>query len=498
MAGDQIPHELLAKLAGQIIQDPGLPVASPTVSAWQEPSHPIATIQSDKLPQRTDFAIIGSGITGASVAKTLLENGLTRDKTVTMFEARSLTTGATSRNGGFLLSHAPPFFKRYAEAFGIDAARDIALFCDRTLENIVDMAKAEDLDKASQIRDVTTIASFEHQEGFAEVSESIRMYEEAIPEAKGKYTIIDKDTAEKVYHLRQSSGALVVQSRVFWPYRLVTNLLQRLLQLYPERFAIETKTPVILITIDEADAEYPYILTTPRGTVRAAKVFHCTSGFTGHLLPKLRGAIFPCRLSMTTQKPGPQWGNRPNSWLFYSKQSYDPSTTLVEQGLYWMQQNAETGDLFVGGDLQRLDDFLSSDDSVISADSARNLTDLLPKRLFKEGWTNPITNTTMSSATAIQRIWSGILSMTADQVPIVGSVPTSISGRKIEGGEWIAAGFNGYGMSQCWLCGEAIARMALGEPKPEWLPDVYLSTEKRLGDEASMGPEAALASFFAR
>ena len=114
MAENQIPHELLAKLAGQIIQDPGIPVAAPTVSAWQEPAHPIATIQSDKLPQRTDFAIIGSGITGTSVAKTLLENELARDKTITMFEARSLTTGATSRNGGFLLSHAPPFFKRYA------------------------------------------------------------------------------------------------------------------------------------------------------------------------------------------------------------------------------------------------------------------------------------------------------------------------------------------------------------------------------------------------
>ncbi|KAE8157277.1 FAD dependent oxidoreductase-domain-containing protein [Aspergillus tamarii] len=444
MAGNQIPHELLAKLAGQIIQDPGIPVSAPTVSAWQEPAHPIATIQSDELPQRTDFAIIGSGITGTSVAKTLLENGPARDKT---------------SQWGFLLSHAPPFFKRYAEAFGTDAARQIALFCDRTLESIVDIAKAENLDKASQIRNVTTVASFEDEEGFADVTESIH-------------------TAEKEYHLKKSSGALVIHSRVFWPYRLVTTLLQSLLQLYPERFAIETHTPVISVTIDEADNEYPYILTTPRGTVRAAKVFHCTSGFTGHLLPKLRGAIFPCRLSMTTQKPGPH-------------------TTLVEQGLYWMQQNAETGDLFVGGDLQRLDDFLFSDDSLISADSARNLTDLLLKRLFKEGWTNPITNTTMSSTTALHRVWSGILSMTADQVPIVGSVPTSISGRNVEGGEWIAAGFNGYGMSQCWLCGEAIARMALGEPKPEWLPDVYLSAEKRLGDEASMGPEAALASFFA-
>lgn len=255
---------------------------------------------------------------------------------------------------------------------------------------------------------------------------------------------------------------------------------------------------MISITVSaDSNAQYPYVLTTPRGTVRAAKVLHCTNAFSGHLLPKLRGPLFPCRLTMSTQKPGPQWGNRANSWLFHTKQDYDPETTLVEQGLYWMQQNAETGDLFVGGDRQRLDDFLSSDDSVISADSAGNLMSLLPKRIFDKGWTNPVTNETLSAGTSLHRIWSGIIGMTADQLPIVGSVPVSFSDRTIEGGEWIAAGFNGYGMCQAWLSGEAIALMALGEPKPEWLPDVYLSSEKRLTDK-TMSPDAALESFFNR
>ncbi|KAE8389485.1 FAD dependent oxidoreductase [Aspergillus alliaceus] len=495
----EIPPELLAKLAGQIMQDPGVPVEGPTVSAWQEPAHPLATIRSESLPQRTDFAIIGSGITGCSVAKTLLQSDLAGNKKVTVFEARSLTTGATSRNGGFLLSQAPLLFNRYADAFGPEAAKQIALFCDLTLERIVELAKAENLDKESQIRDVTTVTTFEDAERFAEATESIHMYEEAVSKAKGIHTVLSKEEAEEEYSFKKTTGAIVVKSRVFWPYRLVTNLFQRLLEHYPERFSIETQTPVTSITLsDDSDYEYPYVLSTPRGIVRAAKIFHCVSGFTGHLLPKLRGPIFPCRLSMSTQRPGPQWGNRANSWLFHAKQSYDPSTTCVEQGLYWMQQNAETGDLFVGGDLQRLDDFLSSDDSVISADTIGNLTTLLPKRLFNKGWTNPITNTPLSSATALHRIWSGILSMTPDQIPIVGSVPTSVSDRNVEGGEWIAAGFNGYGMSQCWLCGQAIARMALGESKPAWLPDVYLSTAKRLTNEATMGPEAALASFFTR
>ncbi|KAJ6188994.1 hypothetical protein N7519_003902 [Penicillium mononematosum] len=98
----------------------------------------------------------------------------------------------------------------------------------------------------------------------------------------------------------------------------------------------------------------------------------------------------------------------------------------------------------------------------------------------------------------MQRVWSGIIGMTADQLPIMRSVPGSVSDRNVERGEWVAAGFNGYGMSQACLSGQAIALMALGEPKPDWLPDVHLSSEKHLTDKATMSEEAALASFFCR
>ncbi|KAJ5815342.1 FAD dependent oxidoreductase [Penicillium riverlandense] len=459
MADLEIPPELLVKLAGQVVQNPGIPVDGPTVSAWQEPSHPLANVQSKTLPECVDYAIIGSGITGCSVAKTILESEASRDKKVAVFEARSLATGATSRNGGYLMSHAPTNFKRFADTFGAQAAKEIALFCNRNLKQVYDLTVAEGLEKESHLRGVTVVTTFEEKELFDEACEAIRMYEEAIPEKRGQHKIVDKETAKKEFNLKKTFGAITLESHMFWPYRLVTNLWQRLLERYAGRFSVETQTPVTSVTLSkDAKDQYPYVLATPRGTVRAAKVFHCVSGFTGYLLPKLRGPLFPCRLTMSTQKPGPQYGNRPYAWLFHVNQSYDPTTTVTAQGLFWMQQNAQSGDLFVGGDIQRLDDFLSSDDSVISADSAANLIKLLPNRIFDKGWTNPITNSELPSATALHRIWSGILSMTPDQ---------------------------------------AIARMALGEAKPEWLPDVYLSTEKRLTDQA-MGPEAALHSFFAR
>ncbi|KAL4887859.1 FAD dependent oxidoreductase [Aspergillus ambiguus] len=491
----ELPQELVVKLLKQIEQDPQLPRQNPTIAAWQEPPHRLSDVQSDTLPQTVDFAIIGSGITGCSVAKSVLENSLSGNKSVTVFEARRLTTGATSRNGGFLSSHAPTFFASFAETFGIESATKIGRFCERTLEEIRRVAKAEGLYDECQIREVETAITANDSEGYNKLGESFRMFDEHVPENTRKCLPVSKEDAEKKYGLKNIVGAFTIQSHVFWPYKLVTGLFQRLLERYPQRLSVETNTPVMSITLSEGSA-YPYILTTPRGMLRAAKVFHCTSGFTGHLLPKIRGPIFPCRLTMSCAQPGPQFGNRPMAWLWHVRQKYDPETRMVEKGLYWMQQNAQTGDLFYGGDLQTIDDFISSNDTVFSTDAANNLKTLLPQKIFARGWTDPATGVTISAMDP-HHTWSGILSMTADQQPIVGAVPVALSGRDVSGGEWIAAGFNGYGMGQCWSSGEAIARMALGETKPEWLPDVFLSTEKRLTGP-SMTTGAALQSFFNR
>jgi hypothetical protein len=54
-------------------------------------------------------------------------------------------------------------------------------------------------------------------------------------------------------------------------------------------------------------------------------------------------------------------------------------------------------------------------------------------------------------------------------------------------GEWLAAGFNGHGMDKCWLSGEAIAKMVLGEAVPGF-PRAYLLSDGRI---KSWTPEKA-------
>jgi glycine/D-amino acid oxidase-like deaminating enzyme len=157
--------------------------------------------------------------------------------------------------------------------------------------------------------------------------------------------------------------------------------------------------------------------------------------------------------------------------------------------LYYTQQNARTGDLSFGGNKAHIEEIINSDDRELSPISKNNVSTLLPK-LFHKRWSERVTGAVQSPC--VHSVWSGIIGSTPDHLPLVGKLPSSVTGRGAEGCEWIAAGYNGYGMVQCWSSGEAIARMALGEPTPQWLPDVYLVTEERLKDEIRMGTEAAL------
>lgn len=78
---------------------PGIPKPNPLISYWQDPPAPIARHRSSlELPEKTDDVVIGSGITGAVAAHTLLSHDAA--PSVLMPEARTACSGATGRNGG--------------------------------------------------------------------------------------------------------------------------------------------------------------------------------------------------------------------------------------------------------------------------------------------------------------------------------------------------------------------------------------------------------------
>jgi glycine/D-amino acid oxidase-like deaminating enzyme len=257
-----------------------------------------------------------------------------------------------------------------------------------------------------------------------------------------------------------------------WPYRFVTKVIESLKQKYPSRLSIETNTSVAKVEYTP-EAEHPYQIYTSRGVIGASKVVYCTNGYTGYLLPELRGRLFPYRGNMTVQDIKRPVQNPEFSWNFHHKPVYDPKNESIITGSYYMQQNHQSGYFFLGGETQTAQTCLIADDTSYTPVAVENLQKTLIK-FFDEQ-----TESRLISA------WSGIMGFTADHCPLVGKLPSSITKRAGDG-EWIAAGYNGMGMSMCWRAGEAIAKQIHGIDVSDWFPEAFEVSEERLGKSLTL------------
>lgn len=250
-----------------------------------------------------------------------------------------------------------------------------------------------------------------------------------------------------------------------------------MLDTYQGRLSVESYTPVLSVS-RFANESYPYALRTPRGIIRARNVVYCTEAHTAHLLPSLRGLLVPRRGHMSVQRPGSifQGLNGSNrSWNF-----------VFDVGHDYLHQNPDSGDIFLGGgDLggfdSGLDIFGVASDANESMAVKAHLTGILPAVYGEEVFSG----ITMEGKNRMVASWCGTLGYSLDHVPMVGRLPREVVGwhgepHSQKNKEWICAGFGGFGMTNSWLCGKALALQITGEPAPAWLPEVYRMTPSRM------------------
>jgi glycine/D-amino acid oxidase-like deaminating enzyme len=290
------------------------------------------------------------------------------------------------------------------------------------------------------------------------------------------------------YGIHGAAGGALLSAGTVWPYRLVTKVFAALLENYPDRLTIEAHTPVESVEHNSmvaslATTNFPYALRTSRGLLRAGTVVHCTNGYSGHLLPKLRGLVHPFKGTMTVQDPGSSVSNQGTSvsWGFHYTPSYEPETKRHGYGLYYLGQSAKTGYFYFGGEKARIEESVSADDTFVAEHSVTHLQTVLPRFFGKSH----------QSDWGLVGSWSGIMGFSSDGLPMVGRLSSTLTGRKGDG-EWIAAAFNGYGMANCLMSGEALALMMLGEDVSQWLPIAYGLGKKRLQETLTI-PEAVSA-----
>lgn len=204
--------------------DPGLPVPNPSVSFWTVPPSRIAKHLSD-LPVYADVVIIGSGITGASIARSLLGKSC-KPVSVAMLEARDICSGATgryvtmatnspryadnylkSRNGGHTNPILYPEYEGLKEKHGIEMAQKIIRFRASHFSEMKRVCEEEHIMEAAQCRNTENCEVFYNKDVFESAKKSRMIFEQEMPEEAAKYS----------YTVYESKDAIEVGHGYLWP-----------------------------------------------------------------------------------------------------------------------------------------------------------------------------------------------------------------------------------------------------------------------------------------
>lgn len=481
-----------SKVAARMRAAPGFPPAKPTLSQWQDdpPFPELVDIQTPGGPPPTaDIVIIGSGISGVAIARTVLHElrrkgeelpaaGAGAGRRVVVLEARQLCSGATGRNGGHIKPSSHEVFHGlvHKRGLGRDRAARICAFQLSHLDVLTGLARAEGIEGVSECRRVETVDFAVDADTDAKMK---GMVDEFMPYAPAGFEMVahtGEQARERFGVNERVAGALSYPAGALSPYRLVTALWRKLLDEFPGVLSIETGTTVEEVKVDDQSARsskledagsFPYAVVTSRGQILARHVVHATNAHTSQLVSGLRGKGTSALCHMTAQQAAEYFPDKDGgrSW-----------SVIFGQGFDYITQRP-TGELMVGGGYfqgpkQGMDLMGVYDDTKIDALTVMHLEGVM-STLFDPGYK------VKGSGSRVIKAWSGAIGLVPDFMPLVGRLDPRITSRKVKQdskaggqvipGEWISAYFCGDGMVWAWLCGVALGIMLTGS-EDEVLP----------------------------
>ena len=198
---------------------PRLPVENSTKSFWQQrpPFPKLVDIKSDKLPASADIVIIGSGMSGASIAHTILQECRSLDitKRVVLVEGRTICSGATGRNGGHIKASSYAEYAKFKKRFGAKSAKKILAFYMKHLPLLTELARVEGYEKG-EARQVLTVDAFTEQTMMRKATEMVELLRTDLPEIAKGIEIIGKEELQEV--------SCVVMDKVVKELTIVSDL----------------------------------------------------------------------------------------------------------------------------------------------------------------------------------------------------------------------------------------------------------------------------------
>jgi glycine/D-amino acid oxidase-like deaminating enzyme len=259
--------------------------------------HDTVDMPSDRgaspLPDRVDVAIIGSGYTGLSAARTLAQHG-TR---VAVLEAESIGWGASSRNGGMVLTGLKLPMQTVIQRYGRELAKRLFQCSLDSIDTVEQIVREENIDcgfaRTGHLLAANKPKHYDALKGEVEfMAKEFNHNVRLVPPSE-----MQSEIGSQVYH-----GALVDEvSAGVNPAQFVAGLasaaekagatLHARARVNTVHAANRGGTPVRDSRLERHGKRI--VVETERGTLEAESVLVATSGYTGNVTKSLQKKVIP-------------------------------------------------------------------------------------------------------------------------------------------------------------------------------------------------------------
>jgi glycine/D-amino acid oxidase-like deaminating enzyme len=235
------------------------------------------------LPEKVDVAVVGAGFTGLSAARTLAQ----RRVRVAVLEAESIGWGASSRNGGMVLTGLKLGVEELREKYGDQAARRMFAASVASIDCVERIVKEEniscDFERCGHLEVAWKKSHFERFRRSADILEREFNYHVDVVPQLG----LDVEIGSKMFY-----GGLVDHlSAGVNPARYVSGL-ARAAQRAGAEIHDRCRVEKIERLAGEGGAK-PFRVTTSRGALVANEVFIATGGYTTPVTPAIKKRVIP-------------------------------------------------------------------------------------------------------------------------------------------------------------------------------------------------------------
>jgi glycine/D-amino acid oxidase-like deaminating enzyme len=378
------------------------------------------TDEACPLPERVDVAVIGAGFTGLSAARTLAKRGAK----VAVLESETIGWGASSRNGGMVLTGLKLGVNQLISMYGRELTRRMYAASLETIDCVERIVREEAIDcDFSRCGHLEVACKQKHFDDYARQAEVIAR------EFNHKLHVVQRNELSAEIGSTIYYGGMVDEvSAGLNPAGYVAGLGRAAIKAGAEIFE---HTSVEGVQRESFRGESDWKVTTSRGALWAHQVFVGTSGYTGKATPAVQKKLIPIGSFIITTEVLPEalaHELSPHNRMIYDSKNY----------LYYYRLTPD-GRMLFGGRAA----FFPENDQTIRRSAEilrRGMIDVYPQLRDAK----------------VEYVWGGTLDFAFDIMPHAGQID----------GMYYAVGYAGHGVAMATYQGQKMAELIAGD-KPE-------------------------------